>query len=344
MRSSQKGQGVVPARNAAKLLLGGSGWTGMATDGVVKLGPLDDHLELPQDLSAEALDLSDCTGLKHLPAGLRAYELHLSQTAIRTVPPDLHVDTILNLSNCRKLASLPRGLTVGSLILRGCTSLESLPEELDCWFLDLTGCWAFRNWPKHATIRSGRLNLRGCTAVSFLPEYLGPLAAVNLRDCPNIRGLPSRLRITGWIDIAQSGLAAARATPPCLKAVEIRWQGVPIDERIWFRPESITVDEILTEENVERRRVLLDRFGYSRFMEEAKAELLDKDNDAGGERQLLRVPLTDDEPLVTLSCFCPSTRRQYFLRVPPETETCHQAAAWIAGFDDPDQYHPLIET
>jgi hypothetical protein len=316
----------------------------MATEGVLKLGPRPEPLVLPRNLSAEVLDLSECTGLKHLPAGLRAYELNLTRTAIRSVPQDLFVDTTLNLTNCRELASLPEGLTVGSLILRGCTSLETLPEDLDCWFLDLTGCWAFHRWPRQARIRSGRLNLRGCTALSSLPEYVGPLAAVNLRDCPNIRQLPSGLRITGWIDLAQSGLASAKAMPDCLQGVEIRWQGVPIDERLWLRPESITVPEILSEQNVERRRVLLDRFGYRRFMEQALAEVIDKDSDAGGERQLLRVPLKDDEPLVTLSCFCPSTGRQYFLRVPPETGTCRQAAAWIAGFDDPDQYRPLIET
>src|SRR5438046_1357740 len=81
-------------------------------------------------------------------------------------------------------------------------------------------------WPKQARIRAGRLNLRGCTALSSLPEYLGPLAALNLRDCPNLRLLPDRLKISGWIDMAQSGLAELRTLPPSLKGVELRWQGV----------------------------------------------------------------------------------------------------------------------
>jgi hypothetical protein len=117
-----------------------------------------------------------------------------------------------------------------------------------------------------------------------------------------------------------------------------------VEERILLRPETISVDEILQERNAERRRVLLDRFGIPRFMQESKASLLDEDRDRGGPRQLLRVEMKDDEPLITLSCFCPSTTRQYFLRVPPNTKTCHQAAAWIAGFDDPDQYQPILET
>jgi hypothetical protein len=31
------------------------------------------------------------------------------------------------------------------------------------------------------------------------------------------------------------------------------------------------------------------------------------------------------------------------LRVPPWTRTCREAAAWIAGFEDPDEYQPVIE-
>ncbi|MGH2549310.1 MAG: DUF6745 domain-containing protein, partial [Thermomicrobiales bacterium] len=184
----------------------------------------------------------------------------------------------------------------------------------------------------------------GCTALTSLPAYLGTLAALNVRDCPNLRDLPETLRITGWIDVAQSGLADTKRLPASLKGVDIRWQGVRIEERILLHPETITHDEILAETNAERRRVLVDRFGVSRFIKESNAEILDEDRDPGGERRLLRVNLNEDEPLVTLSCLCPSTGRQYFLRVPPDMQSCRHAAAWIAGFDDPDQYDPVLET
>jgi hypothetical protein len=260
------------------------------------------------------------------------------------LPADLRVESILNLSNCGKLASLPLGLTVGTLNVRSCRSLTSLPEDLDVWFLDMTGCWSFSRWPEKATIRSGRLVLRGCTALKSLPAYLGPLAALNVRDCPNLSELPDSMRISGWIDVAQSGLASIKQLPASLNGVDLRWQGVRIEERILLRPESIAIDEILKENNAERRRVLVDRFGVSRFMRESNAIVLDDDADPGGKRQLLRVELEGDEPLVTLSCFCPSTGRQYFLRVPPTVKSCRHAAAWIAGFDDPDQYAPILET
>jgi hypothetical protein len=89
---------------------------------------------------------------------------------------------------------------------------------------------------------------------------------------------------------------------------------------------------------------MMERMGYLKFAQEAQARLLDEDRDRGGTRQLLRIELQADEPLVGLACFCPSTGRQYFLRVPPKMNTCHQAAAWMAGFDDPALYHPEIET
>jgi hypothetical protein len=41
---------------------------------------------------------------------------------------------------------------------------------------------------------------------------------------------------------------------------------------------------------------------------------------------------------------CPSTGRQYVLRVPPTMRSCRQAAAWIAGYDNPADYRPLAET
>jgi hypothetical protein len=337
-------QPILTGSEAEAMLRKSSASRGLCVEGTLKLTDTPREFRLPADMQVEVLDLSDCPTFNELPAGLRCYELNLSNTQIRELPDDLIVESILNLSNCEELQRLPQGLTIGTLNVRGCHSLTALPEDLDVWFLDLSGCWAFDGWPRRANIRSGRLVVRGCSALTSLPDYLGTLAALNVRECPNLKRLPKSLRITGWIDVAQSGLTELERLPASLENVELRWQGVRIDERIFLRPETIQVAEILEEKNAERRRVLLDRFGVARFMTESGAEVLDRDKDLGGARQLLRVALPDDEPLVTLSCFCPSTARQYFLRVPPATKTCHEAAAWIAGFDDPADYQPLQET
>jgi hypothetical protein len=119
---------------------------------------------------------------------------------------------------------------------------------------------------------------------------------------------------------------------------------VQIDARIAFNPESLTAEEVLGEPNVERRRVMLERCGYERFMKRAGAKELDRDTDRGGVRRLLRVPLEGDEDLVCVAVRCPSTGNDYVIRVPPGMTTCRAAVAWIAGFDDPDAYAPLVET
>jgi hypothetical protein len=46
---------------------------------------------------------------------------------------------------------------------------------------------------------------------------------------------------------------------------------------------------------------------------------------------------------MVLKVTCPSTGHIHILRVPPNMRSCRQAAAWIAGFNNPDDYNPLIE-
>lgn len=106
---------------------------------------------------------------------------------------------------------------------------------------------------------------------------------------------------------------------------------------------AITGQDILKVENVEIRRLLIEQMGYETFLEQVGGLVRDRDRDVGGERQLVSIPFEDDEPLMILKVICPSTGHLHILRVPPDMRTCHQAAAWVAGFDNPDDYHPLIE-
>lgn len=337
----------VRADDAYQLLADGRAGPGLSIEGTLDYSAQSGRVPprvFPDDLTVDNLDLSGAA-ISELPARLRAYDLNLSGTRIAGLPSDLSVTSRLDLAGCEELESLPAGLTVGTLNLRGCVNLKALPEGLDVWFLDLSGCWAFEGWPERATIHGGRLQLRGCTALRSLPSYVRRLSGLNVRDCPNLTHLPEDLVVTGWLDLAHSGLTTDESSlPESLAATQLRWAGINVDHRVAFHPEQLSVDEVLAERNSERRRVLIDRYGYGRFLTDARAKVLNSDTDPGGRRQLLRIELPGDEPLVALSCFCPSTQRQYIIRVPPETKTCHQAAAWIAGFDDPADYHPLIET
>lgn len=267
--------------------------------------------------------------------------LELADSDIEALPNGIRVRFQLNLSNCVRLRRLPDGLTAGALNLTGCTGLESLPEGLNTSFLDLSGCSQLFAWPKTGCLNVGRLRARNCTGFTSLPPWLGRIAQLDLAGCANLSALPDGLQVASWIDVADTGI---RSLPPSLQGVGLRWRGLAIDERIAFRPEEITAAEVLAERNAELRRVKLERMGYERFFTEANPTVLDVDADRGGERRLFRVELENDEPLVCVSVGCPSTGRRYLLRVPPDTATCRQAIAWTAGFDNPDDYAPLVET
>lgn len=350
-------------KEAVNLILDGKAPRTMTVDGPLslagnpKLGPE----QLPETLAASTLDFQDCpqlttlsprlqvrnlnlrgcSGLTHLPSPLKCYQLDLSGTGISHLPDDLQVAYKLDLSDCQALETLPSNLKVGTLMLRNCRSLQQLPEGLEVSFLDISGCPQLQTWPQQIHIGQGGLYARGCVGFTRLPDTIGPLAQLDVSGCSRLQQLPEGLRVSSWVDIADTGITQM---PTSLQGVQLRWRDVFVEERIVLHPETITVEEILTERNAEIRRVLLERFGYDHFMLQAQAEVLDVDQDPGGERRLLRVPLEGDEDLVCLSVCCPSTADQYIIRVPPDMQSCHQAAAWIAGFDDPDQYQPLVET
>jgi hypothetical protein len=297
---------------------------------------------LPEGLIVPGrLTLDGCRSLHELPRGLRCYELSARGSGLRSVPGDIQVTSRMDLSDCQQLEELPSSLKVGTLIVQGCTALEALPDASDIYFLDMTRCVGISRFPQHGRERMGRLVARECTALRELPTWLHGVGQLDVSGCRMLRVLPEHLQISGWLDLADSSITAL---PESMRDVALRWRSVRINERIAFRPEEIQADEVLKEGNAERRRVLLERMGHERFVEQAQPEVLNTDSDPGGARRLLRIAMGDDEPLYLLAVQCPSTGRQYTLRVPPTMQTCRQATAWIAGFDDPDDYQPVAES
>jgi len=328
---------TMTAHEARDLILEGKAPAGLHVSGHLDFSRVPLALpSLPENLTAGRITLDGCRTLESLPRGLRCYELSLQECGIRELPGDLQVEYRLDLSRCHGLQTLPARLRVGSLVLRECTALRALPEGLDVYFLDIQGCTALTTWPARGSVKIGRLNARGCTRLQTLPAWLANLAQLDVSGCERLTELPDGLCVSSWLDLAGTSL---RSLPRSLDGVQLRWRGVPVSHRVAFHPETITA-----EENAEVRRVLLERMSYDAFLEQAAAELVDADEDPGGVRRLLRVELDGDEPLVCLAVSCPSTERKYLLRVPPTMRSCREAAAWIAGFDNPDDYVPLAET
>jgi hypothetical protein len=311
------------AKKATELLLAGDAPDDLRT-GVLELGL--------QETKQRVIDL---------PSGLSCYSLSLRGQPVVTLPEDLQVEFKLDLTDCYQLTELPANLKVSTLVLTNCTRLTNLPEGLQTNFLQLDGCTSLRHWPASAQVVHGWVRARGCSELERLSSNLGPLASLDLRNCRRIADVPPETQIRSWIDIGGTQITSL---PETLNGIRLRWRGVPVTAQIAFFPETLKGSQILAERNAELRRVMIERVGFERFLTEVKAEVLDTDRDPGGERKLLRVSLANDEPIVIVSVHCPSTGRQYLVRVPPSTITCHQAVAWTAGFDNPDDYAPVEET
>ena len=120
--------------------------------------------------------------------------------------------------------------------------------------------------------------------------------------------------------------------------------GVAVPAWVIERPEDITVDGIDAESNAEVRRVLIERFGLERYLEESGAEELDRD-ECGvlylkaqqADEPIVAVKVTDSTSIVE------GSPRHYFLRVPPYMRTARQAVAWTFQLQQ-EEYRPAKET
>ena len=122
------------------------------------------------------------------------------------------------------------------------------------------------------------------------------------------------------------------------------WHGVLVPAFAVTYPEWITVKHIEEEENAEVRRILIERYGQARYLQDAGAAELHRD-DFG---VLYRKEVPNDEALVMVKVVNSTPEpdgsfKDYFLRVPPTVRTAREAVAWT--FDVPmAKYAPAAES
>ena len=259
-------------------------------------------------------------------------------------PDNLTVEGYLDLAGCTSLTHLPDNLTIeGYLILWGCTALTHLPDNLQVRdLLGLQGCTALTHLPDNLTVE-GSLDLQGCTGLTHLPENLTVGGSLDLQGCTALTHLPDNLTVGSYLYLgAGNENLQNRELPHGCKNCDVYWNGVQVTEQVAFRPDTLTANDVLNERNLEVRRIMIERMGQERFVELCGDYLtvLYQDTDTGGQRKLIQIDhrLAVDESMVFLQVICPSTAREYIIRVPPHMTTCHAAAAWVAGFDNPDEY------
>jgi hypothetical protein len=114
------------------------------------------------------------------------------------------------------------------------------------------------------------------------------------------------------------------------------WHTIQVRKYVVVRPELLRVGMILRERNAEIRRFMIERYGFDRFVIDAKARCLDKWKD----NELLSIELPDDPErrIVALKLRCPSTSALYILRVPPNQRTVRGALVWSFGLERPEDY------
>ncbi|MFE2108873.1 DUF6745 domain-containing protein, partial [Kitasatospora sp. NPDC059463] len=122
------------------------------------------------------------------------------------------------------------------------------------------------------------------------------------------------------------------------------WRGMPVPADFLAGLGDVTVERIRTEENAELRRVLLEHYGYERYLSDAGAVPVHQDETG----RLWRIDLPADESVVMVEVVNSTaepdgTFRTYWLRVPPTTMTARAGVAWTFGITEAE-YHPQRET
>ena len=120
--------------------------------------------------------------------------------------------------------------------------------------------------------------------------------------------------------------------------------GVRVPADIIEHPETVTVERIGKEANVEVRRVMIGQMGYERYILESGAQVVHSDKYG----TLYRKELPNDEPLVCVHVLnstpeSDGSTKRYVLRVPPTIQRAKEGVAWTFGMKE-DEYEPALET
>ncbi|MEU1528635.1 DUF6745 domain-containing protein [Streptomyces fagopyri] len=122
------------------------------------------------------------------------------------------------------------------------------------------------------------------------------------------------------------------------------WRGMPVPGEFLGELAALDPKRIRDEENAELRRVMLEFYGYDRYLAESGAVPVHRDETG----ILWRLELLGDEDVVMVEVVNSTpepdgTSRTYWLRVPPTTRTARAGVAWTFGIAA-EVYQPLRQT
>ncbi|HEY9787683.1 MAG TPA: hypothetical protein V6D17_20005 [Candidatus Obscuribacterales bacterium] len=120
------------------------------------------------------------------------------------------------------------------------------------------------------------------------------------------------------------------------------FRGTPVPKTVALGHFSLS--DIDNEPNVEIRRVMIERYGFTEYIKHSLAERIHQD-DCG---TLFRKEFRDDEPITFLQVVNKTpepdgTYRTYLLRVPPHIRSAREGVAWTFRMNE-YQYKPTVES
>ncbi len=100
-----------------------------------------------------------------------------------------------------------------------------------------------------------------------------------------------------------------------------------------IRKDELMAQEVFAIENTEQRRIAYERMDKSKMKELKGFTVLDEHIDNyGNPEKIIQFSIEDfDIPFIYFNCFCPSTKREYFIET--DQLTCLLAKARSFGFD-----------
>ena len=196
----------------------------------------------------------------------------------------------------------------------------------------------------------------GSHDAGWLSFYVFMRDELNIADCRKLDGLIELAKCCGWCapysgcvifqdrhnilnldDFGrihcENGPAIAYPSGWSIYAIH----GVRTTEQAIMRPETLTIADIKSESNAERRRVLVERMGYERYLAEGQVKVIDRDFvdiQVGAGRPMPRCLIEDQFKDRYLFGTDGSTERAYFMPVPNRSTTCRMAHEAICGLDE----------
>jgi len=183
----------------------------------------------------------------------------------------------------------------------------------------------------------------------WLSFYDFMINEVGVTGCENIEGLIGIAKNCGWwsayddivvfqhrpkeIHLDDNGEIHNEEGPAILYRDGYAVWGISgkrVTEQIIMAPETMTIKQISSEADLDLRSIMIDRFGWSNYLEQSNSTCIDsRDNIIENTKEALYKSEFGNRMVVS----CP-TGRVFALGVPGSIGSCSEAAAWLGSEED----------